>query len=115
MNISHFTPQPVFGCFELDSAGTVLYSKVEADGVFGTRQASVVGQNFFDKVALFDNVEEFRGRFKYFTKNSDSVNKFNFTCQFEKESLPIKVMLIQINEREHSEKTKLFVVDIRKA
>lgn len=105
----------IYGLFELDSAGTVKYSKIESPGDASRNgRKEFIGLNFFDEVAPFKNVDEFRRRFRYFAKSSDSAEKFNFICQFDEQPLEVKVMLTQICEREFDPATKLFIVDIRK-
>ena len=104
----------IFGLFELDPAGTVMYSKIESGGYSANGQTEFVGLNFFDEVAPFKNVEEFRRRFQYFARSSDAAEKFNFICQFDKHPLEVKVMLTQISEMEFDAASKLIIVDIRK-
>ena len=108
-------PAEIYGLFELDSVGTVMYSKIESSGDYSAKgRAEFVGRNFFDEVATFTNVEEFRRRFRYFAGGSDPAAKFNFICQFDEQPLEVKVMLTQISEREFDAKYKLIIVDIRK-
>jgi len=102
------------GLFELDTAGTVMYSRVNP-GIYAatTPPSDFVGRNFFEEVAPFKNVEEFRRRFRHFACGSDSAEKFTFTCQFEERPAEVKVMLTRISEREFDEAKKLIIVDIR--
>lgn len=102
------------GLFELDTAGTVMYSRVNPNVYENAAQPSdFVGRNFFEEVAPFKNVEEFRRRFRHFARGSDSAEKFTFTCQFEERLAEMKVMLTRISEREFDEDKKLIIVDIR--
>lgn len=103
------------GLFELDTAGTVMYSRINP-GIYAASTAppsDFVGRNFFEEVAPFKNVEEFRRRFRHFACGSDSAEKFTFTCQFEERPAEMKVMLTRISEREFDEDKKLIIVDIR--
>jgi hypothetical protein len=103
------------GLFELDTAGTVMYSRVNP-GVYAASIApssDFVGRNFFEEVAPFKNVEEFRRRFRHFACGSDSAEKVTFTGQFEDRPAEVKVMLTRISEREFDEAKKLIIVDIR--
>ena len=104
----------ICGLFELDTSGTVMYSKVVSDGYSANARNNFVGRNFFDEVAPFKNIEEFRRRFRYFAQSSDSAQKFNFTCQFDEQPVEVKVMLTHICEREYDASAKLIIVDIRK-
>jgi hypothetical protein len=105
------------GLFELDTAGTVMYSRVNPNIYDNASSAppssDFVGRNFFEEVAPFKNVEEFRRRFRHFACGSDSAEKFTFTCQFEERPAEMKVMLTRISEREFDEDKKLIIVDIR--
>jgi photoactive yellow protein len=106
--------QDVYGLFELDSAGTVMYSKIESNDYSAPGRKKFLGLNFFEEVAPFKNVEEFRRRFRYFVQSSGSSEKFNFVCQFDEQPLEVKVMLTQIFESQFDAKSKLIIVDIRK-
>lgn len=112
--ISNFTSQSLCGLFEVDSTGTVLYSKVESDGVFDTRNSGFNGLNFYDEVLPFKNVGEFRRHLDFFTGGVDSVGNFNFTCCFDDGSEQVKVRLVRVSEREYDGYAKLTIVDIRK-
>lgn len=107
----------LYGLFELDADGTIIYSRdISELGYFGTAaNASLVGRNFFDEVAPFKNVEEFRRLFKYFMKGANAAENLVFDCCFDESVVvPVKVKLSQISERESDERTKLVIVDIRK-
>ena len=62
MSASPRTRPELFGLFEIDKAGTVLYSRVEPDGDHGGAPPDVSGRNFFAEVAAFENAEELRQR-----------------------------------------------------
>ncbi len=104
----------IFGLFELDAAGTVMYSKIDAppDGI--GLPADLVGRNFFDEIAPFENDAEIHRRFYCFAKSSDAAEKFTFTYSGEQPPIEIKVMLTQVRQREYDERGKLIIVDIRK-
>lgn len=115
MRTSLLDQQKLFGLFELDPAGTVLYSRIEPDGNSSDTGMSVAGHNFFDEVIPFENVEEFRERISHFTNGDVQVGNFNFVCQLNDESLPVRVLLARIRERSNGEHTKSVLVHIRKA
>ncbi len=104
----------IFGLFELDLYGTVLYSRLDANGSSGDLPTSLIGLNFFDELAPFGKAEEFRQRFRYFAKGTDSADKFTFTDGSDETGAEIKVMLTQISEREYNGSEKFIIVDIRK-
>lgn len=114
LNVFDRTSQSLFGLFELDSSGTVLYSKVESGGVFDDRKTSLAGLNFYDEVVSFKNVGEFRRHLDYFASGGSPVENFNFDCQFDDGSQPVKVRLVRVSEREYDGQAKLTIVDIRR-
>jgi len=115
INVSNnLTSQSLFGLFELDSTGKVLYSKVESDGIFDNRKTSLAGLNFYDEVVTFKNVGEFRRHLDQFTNGGDPVGNFDFVCRFDDGCEQIKVRLVRVSEREYDGRAKLTIVDIRK-
>jgi hypothetical protein len=114
MKTSLLDRQKLFGLFELDSLGTVLYSRIEPDGN-SSGTMNVAGHNFFDDVIPFENVEEFRERINSFTHSQGQVGNFNFVGQLNNESLSVRVLLARIRERSNGEHTKSVLVHIRKA
>lgn len=97
----------LFGLYELDQTGKIKYSRSE-------NVENVVGLNFFDEVASFNNVEEFRRRFCRFAGGFDTAEKFTFICQFDEHPLSVKVLLTQVSEREYDANDRLIIVDIRR-
>lgn len=115
MNVTNdLISQSLFGLFELDSTGKVLYSKVESDGIFDNRKTALTGLNFYDEVITFKNVNEFRRHLDYFANSSDSVENFKFKCLFDDGCQEVKVRLVRVCEREYDGTAKLTIVDIRK-
>jgi hypothetical protein len=115
MSTSLLKPQQLFGLFELDPAGTVLYSRVEPDVDAGAAAAaSVAGHDFFNEVASFSNAEELRRRIGAFTSSEAQADNFHFTCLCEGGPLPVKVLLARIRERSNGRHTKSVLVHIRK-
>lgn len=108
--------QNLFGLFELDDAGTVLYSRIEPDGETRTVAPvpDVAGRNFYEEVAGFENVEEFRRRVTQFTLSASPADNFHFDCRYEDDALPVRVLLARIRERVDHERTKSVLVHIRR-
>jgi hypothetical protein len=114
MSASLLNQQGLFGLFELDPAGTVLYSRLEPDGAAGGVAPDAAGLNFFDEVAPFENAEELRRRIAAFSKGEGQADSFHFTCQCDGGPQPVKVLLARIRERSNGKKTKSILVHIRK-
>lgn len=102
-----------YGLFELDTAGTVLYSKINRRSSTANLPADLIGLNFFDEIAPFKNIEEFRRRFRYFAKGSETAERFTFSSELEENRVELNVMLTRISEREFDGEKKLIIVDIR--
>ncbi len=115
MSVSLLTAQELFGLFELDDAGTVLYYRIEPAGE-ETDGASpdMAGHNFYDEVAPFENVEEFRQCVTRFTRGGSPADSFKFDCRYEDYAQPVKVLLARIRERLDHDRTKSVLVHIRR-
>lgn len=109
--------QKLFGLLELDSAGTVLYSRLEADdtGDPDCSVADVTGHNFFSEVVPFLNVEDFHQRLETFDKGCEQANSFEFNCDYEDGAVQVRVLLARIRERSNDYRTKSVLVHIKKA
>jgi hypothetical protein len=114
MSTSLLKQQQLFGLFELDPAGTVLYSRVEPDVDAGAAAPSIAGQDFFSEVASFSNAEELRRRIGAFTSSEAQADNFHFTCLCDGGPLPVKVLLARVRERSNGRHTKSVLVHIRK-
>ncbi len=115
MNTNFATARNIFGVYELNSIGVVLYSRAATskdapDGAFTDQ----VGRNFFDEAVAFDNAHELRRRIEIFMLTQQSVESFNFTCRAEDQAIRTRVMLVRINERSEYERAKSIIMDIRK-
>jgi CheY-like chemotaxis protein len=105
----------LFGLVELDSAGTVLYTRIEPDGATRPGRApDYTGQNFYTEVAPFRNVTEFRNRLDDFRRGSQPAHTLDFTCDYEDGPLLVRVLLARIRERSQSDVTKSILVHIRR-
>ena len=110
------TTQKLFGLVELDAAGTVLYTRIEPDGLPRSGAAhDYTGQNFYTEVAPFRNVAEFRKRLDDFSRGSQPAHTLDFTCDYEDGPLLVRVLLARIRECSEAEVTKSILVHIRRA
>lgn len=106
--------QKLFGLFELDPAGTVLYSRMEPGGDVDGIVPNMDGHNFFEDVVPSEHAEELRRRISAFTDGDGQADSFHFTCQCDAVPLPVKVLLARIRERSNGKQTKSILVHIRK-
>jgi hypothetical protein len=115
MSVSLLNAQELFGLFELDAVGKVLYHRIEPSGETGVASPDMTGHNFYEEVASFENVEEFRHRVTQFTSGASPADSFSFDCRYEDHAQPVKVLLARIRERVHRERTKSVLVHIRQS
>lgn len=109
MNVSLLTRQELFGLFELDAVGKVLYYRMDSAGT----APDMTGHNFYDEVAPFDNVEEFRQCVTDFTQGGKAADSFEFDCHYEGSDHHVRVLLARIRERVDRNNTKSVLVHIR--
>lgn len=109
MNISHYLTSPYFlsVLFELDRAGTILYSRFTKNNEFINMTHQFGGQNFFDESDEFKNIKDFQQIFKSFVNSDQFANNLIFNCELPKKIIPIKVMLIRAYERNRLETASL--------
>jgi hypothetical protein len=115
MSGSLLSAQELFGLFELDAAGTVLYYRIESDGEPDDTLPDMAGHNFYDEVAPFENVEEFRRCVTQFTRGESPADSFKFDCRYDGRVQPVKVLLARIRERVNRNKTKSVLMHIRRS
>ena len=109
MSVSLLTAQQLLGLFELDALGKVLYYRMDAAGT----SPDMTGHNFYDEVAPFQNVEEFRQCVTEFTQGEKAADSFDFDCNYGGSDHPIRVLLARIRERVNRHHTKSILVHIR--
>jgi hypothetical protein len=108
------TEEELCGLFELDDDGTILYSRMEPAGEPCAACADVAGRNFYDEVAPFENVAEFRQLVTEFAHGASPADSFKFDCRYEGCVHPVKVLLARIRERTDYERMKSVLVHIRR-
>ncbi len=113
MGVSLLTAQELFGLFELDAAGTVLYYRMEP-AISSDKTPEMAGRNFYDEVAPFENVEEFRRHVTRFAQGASPADSFSFNCRYEGCVQPVKVLLARIRECVNHDLTKSVLVHIRR-
>jgi hypothetical protein len=106
----------LFGLIELDSAGTVLYTRFEPDGTPQPGAAlDYTGRNFYAEVAPFSNAARLREQIDSFRRGSQPAHSMDFTCDYEDGPLLVRVLLARIRERSRDDTTKSILVHIRRA
>ena len=111
MSASLLTAQELLGLFEIDGTGKILYYRRDSPST----SVDMTGQNFYDEVAPFENVEEFRQRVTDFTRGAKAADSFDFDCHHEGSIHPVRVLLARICEHVNRNDTKSVLVHIRRA
>ena len=114
MSVSLLTAQQLLGLFELDGAGKVLYYRMELNEDSGGTSRDMAGHNFYDEVAPFENVEEFRSCVNEFTLGAKAADSFDFDCHYDDSDHPVRVLLARIREQLNRNITKSVLVHIRR-
>ena len=114
MSVSLLTAEELMGLFELDGSGTVLYHRSDPDGERRGTAPDMAGHNFYDEVAPFQNVEDFRRCVTEFTTGVKAVDSFDFDCRYEGADHPIRVLLARIFEQVDQSNTKSVLMHIRR-
>ena len=114
MSVSLMTAQELLGLFELDAAGKVLYYRMDSAGDPSGTLPNIVGRNFYNEVAGFENVEEFRRCVTEFTLSDTAADSFDFECRYGDFAQRIKVLLARICESVNRNNTKSVLVYLKR-
>ena len=114
MSVSLMTAQELLGLFELDDAGRVLYYRMDSAGEPGGTSPDIVGRNFYNDVAGFENVEEFRRCVTEFTRGAMAADSFDFECHYGSSAHRVKVLLARICESVNRANTKSILVHLKR-
>jgi hypothetical protein len=114
MSVSLLNTQELFGLFELDADGTVLYYRIEPRMEPDGTSPDMTGYNFYE-IMPFENVEELRQCVTEFTHGVSPADSFNFNCRYGGRVQPVKVLLARILERVNHDRTKSVLVHIRRS
>ena len=114
MSVSLTTAQELLGLFELDDAGKVLYYRKDLAGEPGGASMDIVGHNFYNEVARFENVEEFRRFVTEFTRSATAADSFDFECRYDGSAHRVKVLLARICESANRNNTKSVLVYLKR-
>jgi len=104
----------LLGMFELDAAGTVLYSRADADGPADGPAPDLTGRNFFEEAADFSNAAELRRRVNLFRAGGAQADSFDFTCEYDDGPVPVRILLARIRERTDHNNTSSVLIHVRR-
>ena len=101
------------GLFELNNDGTVLYSRFRQNDRLINASTELVGHNFFEEVAGFENARELRRIFNNFVKSNKFTDIFIFECRFPDEVVRVRVMMVRAFENSYPNPEDIVIMDIR--
>jgi len=109
------TTQKLFGMFELDSANSIIYSRLERE-VRGDEVPAndLRGYRLFEDASHFSNADELRRRVNYFRAEGGQADSFDFTCHYDDGDVPVRVLLARVGERSGDGSTKSILLHIRR-
>lgn len=110
---SYLTAGNSSGLFELNNDGTVLYSRFRRNNELLNAERDLVGQNFFDEIAVFENARELRRIFNNFVKSNKFTDNFIFDCRFPEETVRVRVMMVRAFENKYPNPSDIVILDIR--
>src|ERR1044072_8968443 len=114
MSVSLMTAQELLGLFELDDAGKVLYYRMDSADEPSGMSPDIVARNFYNEVAVFENVEEFRRCVTEFTPSATAADSCEFECRYGSSAHRVKVLLARIGESVNRANTKSILVYLKR-
>jgi ferredoxin len=109
MSATVLTAPELLGLFELDDDGKVLYYRSDSADLL----PDITGHNFYDEVARFENVADFRRCVADFTHSAKAADSFDFDCNYKTSNQSVRVLVARIRESENQNNTKSVLVHIR--
>ena len=113
IEVMHAEAAEVFGLFELDDSGNVLYSRAHPIERRDSTASSAVGQNFFREVAKFENREDLRSHFRQFVASRIPADNFRFDCVFGQRTVRARISMIRGHEADAEHSAGIVIMDIR--
>ena len=114
MNIaSYLTAGNSSGLFELNNEGVVLYSRFRQNNQLLNADNNLVGHNFFDEIAVFENARDLRRIFNNFVKSNKFTDNFVFNCRFSEQTVRVRVMMVRAFENKYPNPSDNVILDIR--
>jgi hypothetical protein len=114
MSVSLMTAQELLGLFELDDTGKVLYHRADLGGEPSGTSPDVVGHNFYNEVAHFENVEEFPRCVTEFISSATAADSFDFECRYGGSVHRVKVLRARICESVNPKNTKSILLYLKR-
>lgn len=110
---SYLTATNTSGLFELSNDGHVLYSRFRRNNELINATPELVGQNFFDEIAGFENAKDLWRIFNNFVKSNQFTDNFVFDCRYAEKTVPVRVMMVRAFENNYPNYGEIVIMDIR--
>ncbi len=111
--VSYLTAANTSGLFELNNDGTVIYSRFRQNNQLFNPNSEMVGRNFFEEIAGFENVCDLRRIFNTFVTSDKFTDNFVFDCLFPDEIIRVHVLLVRAIENSFPNPADIVILDIR--
>lgn len=105
----------IFGLFEIDDAGTVLYARRRINDELSEADPQIAGRDFFNEVAGFHNTGELRHHFRRFIVSGRPVDSFVFNCLYDTETVQTRIFMTRAHESDSEIKAGIVILEIRDA
>lgn len=113
MNGVHVKQEELFGLFELDELGTVLYTRIEPESGDSAPASDLIGKDFFSEIGESASTLELRAKFANFTRGTGIADSFLLTYRQNGDTLPVKVLFARICEKQNPAQTKSIMVHFK--
>jgi hypothetical protein len=110
---AYLTASNSSGLFELKNDGTVLYSRFRQNDRLLSGGDELIGHNFFEDVAGFENARELHRIFNSFVKSNKFTDNFIFECRYADETVRVRVMMVRAFENKFFDSSGIVIMDIR--
>lgn len=104
----------LFGLYELDTAGTILYRRPYEGNIALAADHSVVGENFFEALEVSENGNLVRNHLKNFISSRRSVDSFIFDGFDETALVKTKILMTRGHETQGDALSAIVIMDIKK-
>jgi hypothetical protein len=103
----------LFGFFELDKNGTVLYQRSsENRAPTAGPERPAIGQNFFEEIGVMGHGDLLKRRFKNFLDSGRSVDSFDFEGLYEELPVKAKVLMTKGHETHDNAPAGIVIMNI---
>jgi hypothetical protein len=104
----------IFGIYELDHAGTILYLRPYYDNTARPAEHSYIGKNFFEALEGSERSDQVRQHIRNFIRSRRSVDSFVFEGFDETSPVKTKILMTRGREMQGDAPEAIVIMDIKK-